>query len=74
MKYKQIRCRENVHMGMDLTKNIIAGNQKGAKFPGLSMEREENGDGVTIKLHNEEAVVPWSNIIVAHVEKEPKKS
>lgn len=72
MKIKQMRCIENVHMGADLTRNIVSGSQKGAKFPGLSME--SNDLGVMISLHNEQAIVPWSNIIVAHVEKEqPKK-
>lgn len=66
MKIKQIRTVENVHMGVDLTKNVTSG--KGSRFPGLSMEAGEFG--VTITLHQEKAIVPWSNIIVASIEKE----
>lgn len=64
MKFTQIRTLENVYMGVDLTKNIVAGGAKDARFPGLSIESYE-GVGVKISLHNKFAIVPWSNITVA---------
>jgi hypothetical protein len=64
MKITQLRTFEGVHMGVDLAKSIIDGSQKGARFPGLSMELYENV-GVKITLNRQFAIVPWSNIIVA---------
>lgn len=64
MKIQQIRTKESVHMGVDLTKSIIDGSVKGAKFPGLKLETYETV-GIKITYNRLEAIVPWENIIVA---------
>lgn len=72
MKVIQIRTVENVHMGIDLTKNILSGDQPSAKHRGIRMETCDIG--VRITFGAQQSYVPWSNIIVANVDTQEAKA
>ena len=71
MKVIQIRTIENVHIGIDLTKNVLSGDQPSAKHREIRMESHDLG--VKISKGKDTAIVPWSNIIVAIVQEDEKK-